>query len=215
MLQGELSFYFDYFINTFQRSTLDVNVYLEKIFTDGNITPYTLSAFFKFFKEYLFYFNINLEQYSTDGQLIKKMINSLRLIDTPISLVTLKNIYPLGDRRVKTEVLQAMQNLTEFDTKFLLPILKEKDLRLKAEAFVILIKEKENRDNILKKMLSIPSPFGIKNKHLLENIKIVEQKQVKEAEPYLISLSERKNFWNRKIRTHAKRILEKWNAGHT
>ena len=52
MLQGELSPYFDYFINTFQRSTLDVNVYLEKIFTDGNITPYTLGAFFKFFKEY-------------------------------------------------------------------------------------------------------------------------------------------------------------------
>ncbi len=212
MLQGELSYYFDYFINTFQRSTLDVNVYLEKIFTDGNITPYTLGAFFKFFKEYLFYFNINLEQYSSDGQLIKKMIKSLRLIDSTISLVTLKNIYPLGDRRIKIDVLQAMQNLTEFDSKFLLPILKEKDLRLKAEAFVILINEKDNRDNILKKLLSIPSPFGIKNKRLLENIKIVEQKEVKEAKPYLLSLSERKNFWNRKIRANAKRILEKWNA---
>lgn len=215
MLQSELSFYFDFFINAFQRSTLDVNVYLEKIFTDGNITPYTLSAFFKFFKEYLFYFNINLEQYSSDGQLIKKMIDSLRLIDTTISLVTLKNIYPLGDRRIKIEVLQAMQILTQFDTKFLLPILKEKDLRLKAEALVILIKEKDNRDNIFKKLLSIPSPFGIKNKRLLENIKIVEQKEVKEAKPYLLSLSERKNFWNRKIRTQAKKILEKWNAEHT
>jgi len=215
ILKGELSYYFDYFINTFQRSTLDVNVYLEKIFTDGNITPYTLSAFFKFFKEYLFYFNINLEQYSSDSQLIKKMIESLRLIDSTISLVTLKNIYPLGDRRVKIEVLLAMQNLTEYDTKFLLPILKEKDLRLKAEAFVILIKEGDNRENILKKLLSIPSPFGIKNKQLLENMKIIEQKEVVEAKPYLHSLSERKNFWNRKIRAHAKRILEKWNAEHT
>jgi hypothetical protein len=215
ILQGELSFYFDYFINNFERSTLDVNVYLEKIFTDGNITPYTLSAFFKLFKEYLFYFNINLEQYSSDGQLIKKMIESLKLIDSPISLVTLKNIYPLGDRRVKIEVLQAMQNLTVFDSRFLLPILKEKDWRLKAEAFAILIKEKDNRENILKKLLSFPSPFGIKNKCLLENIKIVEQKEVKEAKPYLLILSEKKNFWNRKIRTNAKRILEKWNAEHT
>lgn len=215
ILKGELSYYFDYFINTFQRSTLDVNVYLEKIFTDGNITPYTLGAFFKFFKEYLFYFNINLEQYSSDSQLIKKMIDSLRLIDSTISLVTLKNIYPLGDRRVKIEVLLAMQNLTEYDTKFLLPILKEKDLRLKAEAFVILIKDKDNRENILKKLLSIPSPFGIKNKSLLENIRIIEQKEVKEAQPYLQSLSERRNFWNRKIRAQTKRILERWNAEHT
>jgi len=215
ILKGELSYYFDYFINTFQRSTLDVNVYLEKIFTDGNITPYTLGAFFKFFKEYLFYFNINLEQYSSDSQLIKKMIESLRLIDSTISLVTLKNIYPLGDRRVKIEVLLAMQNLTEYDAKFLLPILKEKDLRLKAEAFVILIKDKDNRENILKKLLSIPSPFGIKNKPLLENMKIIEQKEVKEAKPYLHSLSERRNFWNRKIRAHSKRILEKWNVEHT
>jgi hypothetical protein len=215
ILQGELSFYFDSFIQSFERSTLDVNVYLEKMFTDGNITPYSLGAFFKFFKGYLFYFNINLEQYSSDDQIIKKMIESLRLIDSPISLVTLKNIYSLRDRRVKIEVLQAMQNLTEFDTKFLLPIIKEKDLRLKAEAFVILIKKKENRDNILKKMFLIPSPFGIKNKQLLKNMKIVEQKEVKDAKPYLFSLSEKKNFWNRKIRAQAKRILEKWNAEHT
>jgi len=215
VLQGELSFYFDYFINTFQRSTLDVNVYLEKIFTDGNITPYTLGAFFKFFKDYLFYFNMNLEQYSSDGQLIKKMIDSLRLINSPISLVILKNIYPLGDRRVKIGVLQAMQNLIEYDTKFLLPILKEKDLRLKAEAFVILIKEKDNQENILNKMLSIPSPFGIKNKRLLENVKIVETKEVKEAKPYLLSLNKRKNFWNRKLRARTKRILEIWNAEST
>jgi len=215
ILEGELSFYFDYFINNFQKSALDVNVYLEKLFTEGNITPYALGAFFKFFKEYLFYFNINLEQYSSDGQLIKKMIDSLSLIDSPISLVILKNIYPLGDRRVKIAVLQAMQNLTEYDAKFLLPILKENDLRLKAEAFVILIKYEENRENILNRLLNISSPFGIKNKRILENVNIVEQKEVKEAESYLIVLSKRKNFWNRKIRARANRVLELWNVENT
>lgn len=215
MLRGELSFYFDYFINAYASSTFDVNVYLEKIFTDGNITPYTLNAFFKFFKEYLFYFDINLEQYSSDSQLIKKMIDNLKLIDSIISLVILKNIYSLGDRRVKIDTLQAMQNLSEYDTKFLLPILKEKDSRLKTEAFVILIKDNDNREIILRKLLSIPSPFGIKNRRLMENIKIVAQKEVIEAKPYLLSLSKRRNFWNKKIRANANRILEKWNAGHT
>jgi hypothetical protein len=215
ILHGELSYYFDYFISNFQKSALDVNVYLENIFTDGNITPYALGAFFKFFKEYLFYFNINLEQYSSDSQLIKKMIDSLSLINSPISLVILKNIYLLGDRRVKIAVLQAMQNLTEYDANFLLPILKEKDLRLKTEAFVILIKEDENRANILNKLLSIPSPFGIKNKRILENLKIVEQKEVKEATPYLIVLNKRRHFWNRKIRARVNRILELWNVENT
>jgi hypothetical protein len=213
ILQSEMSFYFDYFINAFERSTLDVNVYMRKIFTDGNITPYTLSAFFKFFKEYLFYFNINLEQYSSDSRLIMKMIGSLRMIDSTISLIILKDIYLFGEKRIKFDVLQAMQNLTEYDTKFLLPILREKDIRLKAEAFVILIKDKDNQDYILKTLFSIPSPFGIKNKRLLENIKIVAQKEVKEAKPYIISLSKKKNFWNKKLRTNANRVLEKWNVG--
>jgi hypothetical protein len=212
ILQGEISFYFDYFINAFERSTLDVNKYLGKIFTDGNVTPYSLGAFFKFFKEYLFYFNINLEQYSSDSQLIKKMIDSLRMIDSIISLITLKDIYLYGERRVKIDVLQAMQNLTKYDTKFLLPILKEKDLRLKAEAFVILIKDKDNRDSILKTLFSIPSLFGLKNNRLIKNIKIVEQKEVKEAKPYIISLSKKKNFWNKKLRKNAKRVLEKWDV---
>jgi hypothetical protein len=212
ILHGEISVYFEYFINAFKKSAFDVNAYLGKIFTDGNITTYSIGAFFKFFKEYLFYFNINLEQYSSDTQFIRKMIGSLSMIDTAISLLTLKDIYQLGERRVKIEVLQAMQNLTEYDTKFLLPIMKEKDLRLKAEAFVILIKDEDNRNNILKTLFSIPSPFGLKNKRLIENIRIVEQKDVKEAEPYLISMSKKKNFWNKKLRTNAKRVLEKWHA---
>ncbi len=209
ILQGELSLYFEYFINAFERSTLDVNVYLEKIFTDKKVTPYILLGFFKFFKEYIFYFDLNLEQNASDSRFIKKMIESLRIIDLVISLVVLKNVYMLAEKRLKIEVLQAMQNLTEYDTKFLLPILKEKDFRLKAEAFVLLMKDKTQKDNILKKMLAINSPFGIRNKRLSENIKIMDQKEIKEAEPYLIALTKRKHFWNKKIRYQANRILEK------
>jgi hypothetical protein len=105
-----------------------------------------------------------------------------------------------------------MQNLTVYDTKFLLPILKEKDLRLRAESFILLLKDNENQDNVLKILFSIPSPFGIKNKRLLENIRIVEQKDVKEAKPFIISLNQRKSFWNRKLRANASRLLEKWDV---
>jgi hypothetical protein len=212
ILQGELSLYFEYFINAFEKSNLDVNVYLEKIFTDGKATPYILRSFFKFFKEYIFYFDLNLEQNASDSRLMKKIIESLRIMDLLISLVVLKNIYMQVDKRLKIDVLQAMQNLTEYDTKFLLPILKDKDFRLKAEAIVILMKDKSLKDHILRRMLAINSPFGTRNKRLLENIKIMEQKNIKEARPYLIALSKRKHYWNRRVRNQAKGVLEKGNV---
>ena len=61
ILEGEISFYFDYFINAFEKSTLDENAYLKKIFSEGNVTPYSLGAFFKFFKELVAFFPIRPE----------------------------------------------------------------------------------------------------------------------------------------------------------
>jgi hypothetical protein len=212
ILQGELSFYFEFFINSIDKSTLDVNVYLNKIFTEEKITPYTLKAFFKFFKEYLFYFNLNLDEYSTDSKLIDKLINSLGMIDSAISHVTLKNIFQSGERGTKIKVLQAMQNLSSYENKFLLPILKSKDFQLKSEAFVTLMGDEKVRNEILQKLFSIPSPLGIRNKRLLENLSIVEKKQMKAAKPYLITLHEKKHFWNKKLREKAKSILENWYA---
>jgi len=212
ILQGELSFYFEFFINSIDKSTLDVNVYLDKIFSGGKGTPYTLKAFFKFFKEYLFYFNLNLDEYSSDSKLIDKLINSLGMIDTAISHVTLKNIFQTGEKGTKIKVLQAMQNLSAYDNKFLFPILKSKDFQLKSEAFMTLMGDEKVRDEILQKLFSIPSPFGIRNKRLIENLGIVEKREVKAAKPYLITLREKKHIWNKKLRGRAKKILEQWYA---
>jgi hypothetical protein len=189
-----------------------VNVYLNKIFTEGKVTPYTLKAFFKFFKDYLFYFNLNLDQYSSDRKLTDKLINSLGMIDSSISHVTLKNIFQNGERGTKIKVLQAMQNLSVYDNNFLLPILKSKDLQLKSEVFVTLMGDEKVRNEILQKLFSIPSPFGIRNKRLLENLGIIEEKELKAAKPHLITLREKKYFWNKKLREQADKILEQWHA---
>ena len=212
ILQGELSFYFEFFINSIDKSTYDVNVYLDKIFTESKVTPYTLKAFFKFFKEYLFYFNLNLDTYSSDSKLIDKLIASLEMIDSAISHVTLKNIFQSGDRGTKIKVLQAMQNLSAYDNKFLLPILKSKDFQMKREAFVTLMSDEEVRDELLQKLFSIQSPFGLRNKRLLENLSIVEDREVQAAKPYIIALQNRKHFWNKKLRKRAEEILGNWHA---
>jgi len=211
ILQGDVSLYFDYFIEELDKSSSDVNTYLTKIFTENKVTIYILEAFFKFFPEYLFYFNINLEEKTSDIRFLEKMIESLKMIDSPISLIVLKNIYSLGSRSTKIKVLKAMQKLSEFDEKFLFPILKEKDYTLKGEVLLILIKSENMKKAALEKMFFIRSPFGIKNRILIEHIKIVEENKVRLARDYLLPLSKRKFFWNRKLREQAIEVLEKWN----
>jgi len=212
ILEGHQLLEFNYFIENLKESTLDVNTYLERIFTDGKISPYTLKAFFKFFKEYLFYFNLNLDQNSSDSKFLEKMIKNLQEIDTPMSLITLKNIYPTAGATTKYRVLRAMHKLTETDEKFLFPILKSKEPALKAEALILLMRDQRTKRLAFDTLFRIPSPYGIRNKRLLEHIKIIEDKDLKEAKLYLEEFSKRHGFWNRKLRERSLSVLEKWNA---
>ncbi len=212
LLEGELSLFFEYFVNNFTGSAFDVNVYLDKIFSEGKVTPYTLKAFFKFFKEYLFYFNLNLDEYASDSRLIEKVIGSLQLIPSPVSLVILKNIYRRADKRLRIKILQVMKDLSLYDHEFLLPILKEKDPFLKSTALRILLEDETVSQAVLKKFMSARSLFGFGNGRLIDHIKIVNRFEIREALPYLTSLSQRRFFWNRKIRMHAAKVLRGWNV---
>jgi hypothetical protein len=212
ILEGDLLLEFDYFIENLKESTLDVNTYLERIFTDGKISPYILKAFFKFFKEYLFYFNLNLDQNSKDTKFLEMMIKNLQEIDTPLSLITLKTIYPTASAATKFRVLRAMHKLTEIDEKFLFPIIKSEEPALKAEALILLMRGQRTRRIAFETLFQIPSPYGIKNKRLIEHIKIIEDKELKEAKVYLKEFSQRRGFWNRNLRKESSRILEKWDA---
>jgi hypothetical protein len=212
ILEGDHLLEFDYFIENLKESNLDVNTYLERIFTDGKISPYILKAFFKFFKEYLFYFNLNLDQNSKDSKFHEKMIRNLQEIDTPISLMTLKNIYSTASATTKYRVLRAMHKLTETDEKFLFPILKSKEPALKAEALFLLMRDQRTKRMAFEILFRIPTLYGIKNKRLIEHIKIVEAKGLKEAKLYLKEFSKRRAFWNKRLREEAQRVLEKWDA---
>ena len=212
ILEGEILLEFDYFIENLKESTLDVNTYLERIFTDGRISPYILKAFFKFFKEYLFYFNLNLDQNSSDIKFLEKMIKNLQDIDTPISLITLKNIYLSASATTKYRVLRAMHKLTESDEKFLFPILKGKEPALKAEALILLMRDQRTKRLAFETLFQISSIYGFRNKLLREHIKIIEDKDLKEAKLYLEEFSKRRGFWNRNLREESLRVLEKWNA---
>lgn len=209
ILKGELSLQFNYFIENMSRSTKDENIYLENIFTEEVVTPYVLKAFFRFFADYLFYFNLNLEQKSGNERFLEKVIESLSLIDTSISLITLKTIFKLGSHNIKIKTLEAMENLSEKDDRFLFPLLKNEPYKLKKQAFLLLSRHQNSKQKALDMMFFLKSPFGLKNKKLHQNIQIMDELKVREAKNHLTSLSVKKFIWNKNLRKHASEVLKK------
>lgn len=210
ILAGEVNLYLEYFISRFDHSAHEVNVYLDKIFTEGKITPYILKAYFKFHTEYLFYFNLNLDTYASDTNLIERIIDGLQLVDSRISFVTLKHIFTNKNPRIKRRALEAMQEITLYETSFLLPIMRGKDMALKAEALLILVKDEDSRKKALSRIFLIQTPFGTRNKRIIEHIQMVEGRDIRAAQPYLETLEKRRYFWNRGLREAAAGVLEKW-----
>jgi len=210
ILEGDLNLYLEYFISRFDHSAHEVNVYLDKIFTEGKVTPYILKAYFKFHTEYLFYFNLNLDTYASDTNLIERIIDGLQMVDSRISFVTLKHIFTNKNPRIKRRVLEAMQEITLYESNFLLPIMRDKDMSLKAEALLILVKDEDTRKKALSRIFLIHSPFGIRNKRIIEHIQMVGERDIQEARSYLETLEKRKAFWNRGLREATTDVLEKW-----
>jgi len=209
VLRGESSPYFDSFMDGMEHSSLGVNDYLQKVFSENKITPFILQFFFRFFSDSMLYFLINLEEKASDNKFLDRMTESVKLIDSPISLEILKTIYPLGNNFVKAKVLRAMQQLSTQDSEFLMPILQKGNYALKKEALISLVKYEETREKALDTFLSIPSLFGLKNKLLRKHIQLVGEASIEEARDQIYILSQKKDLWNRKVRKDAKTVLEK------
>jgi hypothetical protein len=147
---------------------------------------------------------------SSDSELLGRMADGLRFIDTPLSLESLKKIYEAGDPAVKVKALQAMQNLKEYDEAFLFPILEKRNELLQAEALILLMRHERTKHVAFTKLFGLASPYGLRNKSLLRNIGIVERYGLREAAPYIEPLAGRKDVWNRKVRQEAERLMGKW-----
>jgi len=212
ILKGKLSLHYNYFIENIDKSTKNENEYLERTFSDGIVTPYILKAFFRFFTDYLFYFNLNIEQRANDPVFLKKIIHSLSLVDSPVSLITLKYIFKLGSDDIKLKSLKAMENLTEHDDKFLFPLLRKKHYDLKKEAFRLLARRDSSQHQAMVILFSLKSPLGLRNNRLHHHIQIMDELNAKSSKKHLISLTKKKFIWNKKLRNHAQEVLRKWDV---
>jgi hypothetical protein len=213
ILRGDSRPELDHFIEKLGESVYDRQDLLDRIFKDKTVTPTLLRAYFRFFASHQGDFEAAVKRKASDSDLLCRIADSLKLLDTPVSLATLEMIFPLGDAEVKVHVLQAMQNLQEFDETFLFPVLDSKDPLVQAEALILLMKNERTKHVAFAKLFKLQSPYGIRNKALMRHIRIVEEKDLRAADPYIEPLAQRKDFWNRKVRQEALRVLEKWREG--
>jgi hypothetical protein len=210
LLQGETRPELDTFVDRLGRSLHDWDDYAATVFKDRIVSPSLLRACFRFFPDEADAFDAAIKKRSSDSELLGRIAEALRLIDTPRSLDLLKRIYEAGDTAVKVKALQAMQNLKEYDEAFLFPILAKRNELLQAEALVLLMRHERTKHVAFTKLFAIASPYGIRNRRLLRSLGIVSRYGLREAAPYVAPLTERKDFWNRKVRQAAERLLETW-----
>lgn len=203
---------FFYFVDSLDKVSFDMDFYLNKIFIENKLSPYGLKLFLRFFSQDLSRFYQNLIQKKSEIEFLGNMIGALKMVNLPVCLEVLKYIFSIADEFIKVEVLKAMQELTQIDKEFLFSILKTKDIFLKKEAIAVLIKKEQTKDEAIKELISIPSPLGIRNKIILQNLEIIEELRLSEAFDYIVSLSKRRFFWNRNVRNKAKEILRNWDV---
>lgn len=212
LLRGDTRPELDLFVDKLGRSLYGWESYAATLFKDRIVTSSLLLAVFRFFPGEMEALRAGIEKRSSDGEFLGRLAGALGLIDTPLSLDTLERIYEAGDDGAKVKALQAMQNLKEFDEAFLFPVLEKKNELLQAEALTLLLRHERTKHVAFTKLFGLASPYGLRNRTLLRNLGIVERYGLVEAAPYVEPLAERKDFWNRRIRQEAGRVLEKWRA---
>ncbi len=200
-------------IQTIKKSSAGYDFYMDKIFKEKKINQQALSLFFRFFPGDSRRFYNKLQQNNSDIDLLVNMIEDLKHVDSPASLDALKYLFFSCNEYIKIEVLQAMQECSDFDKEFLLSIIAKENIALKTEAMQVIMRDEELVKEALKALFGGPSVFGRNNGVLIENISVVEDIELKEAGAFLVGLSRKRFFWNRALRLKAKEVLRKWDVG--
>ncbi len=210
ILEGEIDPLLGEIVERMKAPVLGVRIYLERMSFKGAFTPLALRYFFRFFKDYLFLLLEELERLTRRPEVFFKAAASLATVDSPLSIVVLKKIYGLGPLGLKLAVLGAMRELSEIDERFLVETLRKSDPEIQGQALGLLVRTEEGKREAFHRLFEIESPYGLRNKLLVRHIRLVEEREVRSAADHLHTLSQRKGFWNRRLRLEAGRVLEKW-----
>ena len=212
ILEGEHSFYTEYFIKFLKKSSLELDFYINKIFVENKADQCILRLLFKFFPHKLDIFYVNIRKRAMDAEFLRNILESLKHTDSLLTLNILKYIFSFSDGLIKIEALKAMQTISYIDKEFIFNLINKGDIFSKKEALLVLEKDIAAKENALKTMLDIPNPFGLRNRLLLQNLRVIDELSPKEATPYLYVLS-RKGFFSGPVKRYAQEILRRHGYG--
>jgi len=184
--------------------------YLAKIFKEELVRPEAIRLFFRFFHDSMPLFLRKMEEKSSDPRFIARLIDSLKDLPPGDCLEILKDIYNTSGKIIKIEALKAMRSIDATDADFLLSIIGLDDFDLKKQAMAVLGSRPESRQAGLSLLFSVRNHFGLKNGILLDNLVIVDELELRDAEHFVASLSKKKLFWFRPLRKKARLIMDKW-----
>ncbi|MDD5120466.1 MAG: hypothetical protein PHR84_04075 [Candidatus Omnitrophica bacterium] len=207
-----LSFEQEFLTEMISQSAYDLNYYLDKIFNYGKINKQVLTLFFKLFPGNLGIFHERLSQKLQDMEFLSNLVKALSQFDIPESLELLEHIYSSANELIKLDALNVMRRLKKADTAFLIQQLNTDSFALRKAIYSVLMLDPQAKGTVLNLLFKIPSPFGTKNKFLIENMQIVYELGFTEAAEGIRDLSGKRFFWNIQLRNKAKQILKEWNV---
>ncbi|MCF7877035.1 MAG: hypothetical protein K9M14_01735 [Candidatus Omnitrophica bacterium] len=190
-------------------STLGASFYLDKIKLK-EFNPLVLKLFFKFFPKQINQLSEIIKDNRKDLNFFKKIIDSLETVDHPAALGIFKNLYNLAPFSAKIKILGILKNYSEYDEDFILSLAKSENFYLRKKVAEIAVNFPDLYRKIARIFLTRTNYFGINSETILENLNIIEESYRRQAKPFLIKLTKRKFFWNRRIRKKAREILESY-----
>ncbi len=199
----------EYFLPLVTISSFKIDFYMHKIFTEHHINPVILNLFLKLFPENLDIFYEKMISRASDHEFLMLLLDNLKGTNSQICLEIIKKIFYNSTTMIKIEALRSMFDLPIQDNGFLLEILKDNDVNLKRDALLLLLRAEGSPDEAMDLLFAIPNAWGKTNALLIENMQLIEDLRVKEAESYLLSLSKKPFFWNKQLRIKAKLTLAK------
>ncbi|MDD4182919.1 MAG: hypothetical protein PHT53_03760, partial [Candidatus Omnitrophica bacterium] len=182
----------DSVIGLLSKTTFDKNFYLNKIFIEKDINYNLFSLYFNFFPRDISEFYREIKINSSDINFIKKIIEVLKNKDSKITCDILESIFYTASRFLKMEILQILQNFSNYNVNFILSILLEVELPVKRQAMSVVMKNNLLRQKAAGVLLSIPNRFGLKNKIINENINMIGEFRLIEARAGLENISKLK-----------------------
>ncbi len=187
---------FDYFFSVSRQSQLDVQMYFERIFSESKSCTYILDLFLKFFPQMTDTLIDRLKEETSNIGLLEEVIEALGRTSQRQSYWLLKKIFLFVNPLLKIEVLKAMQGSSFVEEAFIFEHLSQDNVFLKKELLPIL---KTKSDEVQKQgvhiLLSVFNLFGVNNRRLRENIRLLAEAKISCAAGELAGLSRWSFIW--------------------